>query len=411
MRKVVLTLLFMGIGLTAMAQKSVLKDTLTNREIEDKLRNMPNIEVGKGVSFMPKDSLFKMNIRFRMQSLAGASFDDNFEHKQTDMMVKRLRLRFEGYMLTPKLTYMLQLGFTPYDTNTSSTSDFLNIVRDAMIWYIPSSDFNIGFGQTKIQANRARVNSSSALQFVDRSIVNSMFQIDRDFGVFGTYYFKPIKDFNVVAKGSITSGDGRNNGSDSKFGLAYTGRLEVFPFGRFKGAGDIIEGDFMREETPKVMLAGTVSYNHNARNIEGQRGDAISTGETRNITSYFFDFIFKYRGFAFYTDYMSRSTSGTAVITDAQYMRVGKGLNFQTSYIFPSNWEIALRNSTILPNEDIQKQLKYTRYNQTTVGVTKYLIGHSLKLQLDASYNAKKMVDPTSNGNGYEFRVQVELGI
>ncbi|MGL4520072.1 MAG: porin [Phocaeicola sp.] len=418
MRRVVLTLLLAGAGLTAIAQKSSVRDTLTSREIEDKVRNMPNIEVGKGVSFMPKDSLFKVNIRFRMQNLAGFSFDDDFSHTQTDLMVKRLRLRFEGYMLTPKLTYMLQLGFTPYDTNTSATSDFLNIVRDAMIWYIPSSNFNLGFGQTKIQANRARVNSSSALQFVDRSIVNSMFQIDRDFGLFATYYFKPIGDFSVVTKGSITSGDGRNNGTDSKFGLAYTGRLEIFPFGRFKGAGDIMEGDFMREESPKVMLAGTVSYNQHARNIEGQRGNTIYNGETRNISSYFLDFILKYQGFAFYADYMARSTGGSAVIVDAgsesfdtQYMRVGQGLNLQTSYIFPSNWEIALRNSTIFPKDEIKEQLKYKQYNQTTIGVTKYLIGHSLKLQLDASYNAKKMVDPTANGNGYEFRVQVELGI
>lgn len=382
----------------------------------NRLRNMPNIEVGKGVSFMPKDSLFKLNIRFRMQNMVGVEINEGFDLVRTDAMVKRLRLRFDGYMFSPKLTYTLQLGFTPYDTKTSSTSSFLNIVRDAMIYYIPSSSFNIGFGQTKIQANRARVNSSSALQFVDRSIVNSTFQIDRDFGVFAAYNRRLFNNFNIVTKGSITSGDGRNFGSNSKFGAAYTGRVELFPLGRFKAMGDLIEGDYERELTPKFMIAGAYSYNQNTTNIEGQRGDAIFNNEIRNISSYFIDLIFKYRGFAFYIDYMGRNPNESAVAIDKetgkkQYMYAGNGVNLQASYIFPKNWEVAARNATLMPNEEVQPFLKYKTFNQTTLGLTKYLIGHSLKLQLDASYNAKQMLAGQPNGNGFEFRFQVELGI
>lgn len=414
LRTIVLLLLLLGVSKMSYAQDQT--DHELVEEMNRKIQNMPNIEVGKGVSFMPKDSLFKLNIRFRMQNMAGLYFDDDFNQTQTDMMVKRLRLRFEGYMFTPKLTYTIQLGFSPYDTRNSETNSFLNIIRDAVVYYIPSSSFNIGFGQTKIQSSRARVNSSSALQFVDRSIVNSTFQVDRDFGVFASYNRRLFNDFNLVSKASITSGDGRNYGSSKKSGFAYTGRVELFPLGRFKSMGDVLEGDYEREETPKFMIAGAYSYNQNTTNISGQLGNAIFNGETRNIGSYFVDLIFKYRGFAFYTDFMGRTTNESPIVVnnvtgEKQYMYKGQGINFQTSYIFPSNWEIALRNSTLFPDKEIQPLVKYSSFNQTTIGVTKYIIGHSLKVQFDASYNAKKMIEPIVNGNGYEFRLQVELGI
>ena len=193
-------------------------------EIVEKLRNMPNIEVGKGVTFMPKDKWFKMTMRFRMQNMVGFHFNDDFNLKKTEAQVKRLRLRFDGYIYSPKIQYTIQLGFTPYDAKMVP-DDKMNIVRDAMVYYVPNSTWNIGFGQTKIKANRARINSSSALQFVDRSIVNSEFNIDRDFGFFGEYNSDFKRKFQLVARGPITSGDGRTFQTTDDAGFAYTGRL------------------------------------------------------------------------------------------------------------------------------------------------------------------------------------------
>ena len=90
-------------------------------------------------------------------------------------------------------------------------------------------------------------------------------------------------------------------------------------------------------------------------------------------------------------------------------MYTGNGLNVQTSYLFPKNWEVALRNSTLFPDKDVRPIVGYKHYNQTTVAVTKYLIGHSLKIQADASYNHKsEALDPY---NRWELRFQVELGL
>lgn len=411
-KKIIATLLLCAGSVCASAQQeeTTFETSAANEaELLEKLRNMPNIEVGKGITFQPKNKQYKMTMRFRMQNLLAMDFDDNFSLQETQARVKRLRLRFDGYIFSPKLLYSIQLGFTPYDSKVLPNGN-QNIVRDAMIYYMPNANWNIGFGQTKIKANRARVNSSSALQFVDRSIVNSEFNLDRDFGLFGEFYKPLIGDFNMAAKASITLGEGRNWSSSKQSGFAYTGRLELYPFGRFKSLGEVAEGDFERESNVKVMLAGAYSYNDKATRLQGQNGAIMPNGETRDLHAYFVDFILKYQGFAFYTDFMGRSTSQPLFNNEASpCIYKGNGVNVQTSYLFPSNWEIALRNSTLLPAKEVQPIIGYKKHNQTTLAVTKYLIGHSLKIQADASYNTKQAsVEPY---NRWQLRFQVELGL
>ena len=52
----------------------------------------------------------------------------------------------------------------------------------------------------------------------------------------------------------------------------------------------------------------------------------------------------------------------------------------------------------------------YRNWNQTTLGITRYIIGHSLKVQADMSYNTRsRSIDP--NYNRWEIRFQLELGL
>ena len=379
-------------------------------ELLAQLRNMPNIEIGKGITFRPKNDWFELTMRFRMQNLVVLSFDRDFSLTETEARVKRLRLRFDGYIYSPKLVYSIQLGFTGYDAETLPNGN-TNIIRDAIVYYVPNARWNIGFGQTKIKANRARINSSSALQFVDRSIVNSQFNLDRDFGIFGEYNFGEGDGFNLSAKASVTLGEGRNWGNSTDGGFAYTGRLEFYPLGRFGAKGDLLEGDFNHEEQVRILLAGAWSFNDDASRFQGQRGAMMPEGETRDINSYFVDFILKYRGWAFYTDFMGRTSSDPLFDTDRNaFIYDGCGLNLQTSYLFNGKWEIALRNSTLFPDSRVQQLAGYRNWNQTTIGVTRYIIGHSLKVQADASYNYRSE-SATPDYNRWEIRFQLELGL
>ena len=417
-KKLLLLLLTSCCSIAAAQERSPLRrtevitaDSLDNdAELRERLRNMPNLEVGKGITFRPKSNWFSLTMRFRMQNMVGLSFDKDFTLAKTDAQVKRLRLRFDGHIYSPKLVYSIQLGFTSYDTEPLPNGN-MNIVRDAIVYYVPSPKWNIGFGQTKIKANRARTNSSSALQFIDRSIVNSEFNLDRGFGFFGEYNMRQGEGFNLSAKGSVTLGEGRNWGSSAIGGVAYTGRLELYPLGRFKSKGDVLEGDFEGEERVKILLAGAYSYNHKASRLKGQRGAVMPDDATRNLGSYFADFILKYRGFAFYTDFMGRSCDEPLFDPRSNaFVYNGQGLNVQTSYLFDKKWEIALRNSTLFPESEVQPFAGYKRWNQTTFGVTRYIIGHSLKVQADMSYNHRsESIDP--NYNRWEIRFQLELGL
>ena len=107
-------------------------------ELLAQLRNMPNIEIGKGITFRPKNDWFELTMRFRMQNLLALSFDDDFTLTKTEARVKRLRLRFDGYIYSPKLVYSVQLGFTSYDTEPLPGGD-MNIVRDAIVYYVPNA--------------------------------------------------------------------------------------------------------------------------------------------------------------------------------------------------------------------------------------------------------------------------------
>lgn len=403
---------------TASAQtdriEAFLSDSLDHtEELLEQLENLPNIEVGKGVTFRPKNDSYEMTIRFRMQNMAGLHFNDNIGLTEAEAQVKRLRLRFDGYIFSPKFIYSIQLGFSNYDAGNRPNGN-VNIIRDAIVYFRPNSDWNLGFGQTKLKTNRARINSSSALQFVDRSIVNSEFGGDRDFGFFGEYHYGTYDGFALAALASVTLGEGRNWGNSDIDGLDYTGRLELFPFGRFHAKGEYTEGDTEYEENVKLMIAGGYSFNQNTCLTQGFKGDLMPDGNTRDLGSYYADIILKYRGFAFNADYMGRHIldGGSALMPGSDtFIYTGSGLNVQASYLFDRKWEIALRNSTMMPDKAVQTIAGYRTWNQSTLGVTRYIIGHSLKVQMDLSYNYRDQFVPAPLDDRWSLRFQVELGL
>ena len=394
--------------------EAFLSDSLDHtEELLEQLENLPNIEVGQGVTFRPKNNSYEMTIRFRMQNMLGLHFNDNIGLTDTEAQIKRLRLRFDGYIFSPKFIYSIQLGFSNYDAEPRPNGS-QNIIRDAIVYFRPNSDWNLGFGQTKLKANRARINSSSALQFVDRSIVNSEFGGDRDFGFFGEYHYGTYDGFALAALASVTLGEGRNWGRSDIDGLDYTGRLELFPFGRFHSKGEYTEGDTFYEEKVRLMIAGGYSFNQNTCLTQGFKGDLMPDGNTRDLGSYYADIILKYRGFAFNADYMGRHIldGGGALIPGSDvFVYTGSGLNVQASYLFNRKWEIALRNSTMMPDKAVQEMTGYRTWNQSTLGVTRYIIGHSLKVQLDLSYNYRDQLVSAPLDDRWSLRFQVELGL
>src|SRR5690606_40765860 len=203
-------------------------DVLAQREHDER----PTIENFKGIQYTGDDSTFYINFRFRMQSRLKytSTAGDDFGAESLEARIRRLRLRMDGYIYNPKLSYSIQLGFTRGDQDYDDT-DVPNLVRDAVVFYNFTDNFYMAFGLNKLPGNRQRVNSSGELQFADRSLVNATFNVGRDFGI-KAYYTPKIGSVPVQLKGAITTGEGRVvNTTDD--GLAYTGRAEFLPLGAF----------------------------------------------------------------------------------------------------------------------------------------------------------------------------------
>ena len=261
-------------------------------------------------------------------------------------------------------------------------------------------------GQTKLPGNRERVVSSQNLQFVDRSLLNARFNLDRDAGV-QLHYSHRVGQAVVREIGSVSMGEGRDITINNSGGYDYTARVEVLPFGLFENNGDYVGGDLAREETPKLSLAATYDFNTKAARARGQLGSFLS--EERDLETVFFDGMFKYRGFSAMAEYAHRRAPAGPVVerpgngsAGREVFVTGTAFNVQAGYLFPSNWEIAGRYTTYDPTDvtGLRDQEQYT------VAVSRYIVGHSLKVQSDVTY-----IEEQDRPDRTMFRLQMEVAL
>lgn len=395
-------------GVVVFAQVSIQQNKQDN---DLKLSALPYYSFGKGIGITSPDSLFQMNIRFRLQNRVSYINNDD-EAAGFDGQIRRLRLRFDGYVGSPKFLYAIQLSFAPGDVGEIKDGENLNIIRDAVVFYRPNKNWNLSFGQTKLPGNRQRVNSSGGLQLTDRSINNSKFTIDRDFG-FQVHNINEFQnDFSYNFKGALSTGEGRNITGNADAGIAVTTKVELLPFGAFSRDGTYFEGDIVREKKPKFMLSGAFQQNNNAKRTQGQLGNDLF--QERTMKSVLIDAMFKYNGWAAMSSYMSRSTSKNAItinpldISQVSYAFVGEGFDYQLSYNFPSNYELIGRFSNQKVGDDIKTLSPNSK--QYSIGVTKYIWEHAFKVQSELTFDALNYYNGDKRNNWF-LRFQIEIGI
>ncbi|MGW9684801.1 porin [Flagellimonas sp. 2504JD1-5] len=352
---------------------------------------------GKGLfNIVGKDSTWTMKFAMRMQLLGIATWDegasDGLVNPEQNFLVRRARLKFDGFAYSPKLKYKFELGLSNRDIG--GTSEFTNnaprYILDAVIMWNFHENFELWVGQTKLPGNIERVISSGNLQQVDRSLLNSRFNIDRDMGIQLRHHFNLTDKFLVREKLAISQGEGRNITSGNLGGHQYTARIELLPFGKFISKGDYSGADLKREETPKLMLAATYDTNQNAVKTRSNLGSYMTNDvgfyET-TINTTFVDAMFKYQGFSLMGEYAHRDAHNPVATNSdgsptGDIVLVGNGLNLQSGYLFKNNWEVSGRYTDI-NFDDITGS---SDRNQYTVGLSKYIVGHKLKVQTDLSY-------------------------
>ena len=363
---------------------------------------------GKGIAYIAQDSSFSFLFHFRMQHLLVATFDEASKEWSSQFLVRRARLKFGGYALTPQLSYKVELGISnrdiSIDKEDGNGKGASRIILDAVLKWKFSKNWALWVGQTKLPSNRERTISSSNLQFVNRSLVNSRFTIDRDMALQLKGKYKLGKTI-IAPSFSISQGEGRNITSLNFGGYDYTARLDFLPTGAFAKKGDYIVTDFVREKTPKIAFGVLLDYNDRAVRQGGQIGafvrDSIGEYAENSLTTFMADVIFKYRGFSFLTEYATKSAHKN-IEGLSKGFKTGNGFVIQAGYLFKNNVELAARYTTI------RKDNRFSSVkdeDEITIGFSKYIVKHFLKIQTDLS----RTIPPLAVGGKVRFRAQLEM--
>ena len=369
---------------------------------------------GKGLfNLIGKDSSFSMNVSARMQMLGTSNWDLNngLSNPSSSLLVRRARLKFSGFAYSPKLKYKLELGLSNRDIGKASsfTNEAPKYILDAVVKWNFSGNFVLWFGQTKLPGNRERVISSGDLQQVDRSLLNSRFNIDRDMGFQLRHHFNLTDTFIVKEMFAVSQGEGRNITTGNLGGHQYTSRVELLPFGKFASKGDYRGSDLKFEPTPKLAMGFTYDFNNDAVKNRSNQGSYMTNDTgfySTNISTVFVDAMYKHKGFSLMAEYayrdaedaFAKNSDGTLTGDEVQ---VGNALNLQTGYLLSKTLEISGRYTNIDWDSDITGK---GAENQYTLGLSKYIVGHKLKVQTDVSY-----LDLASKTNQFLYRLQVDI--
>jgi phosphate-selective porin OprO and OprP len=350
------------------------------------------------INVVAKDSSWSTKSTFRVQTqYEGVLTDDN---SYTDRYrVRRGRIKGNGWVgKDQKIKYKYE-----YDMVNGQ-------VLDAVLRYEFAKNWEIWIGQTKLPGNIERVISSQSLQLVDRSILNARFNLDRDGGL-QLHHTHFLGSVMVKEKLAFSQGEGLNSTNKSK-GSSYTASLEIFPFGNFeKARGEYKSSDLRRTKTPKLMLGFVFDHNEQAIRSQGHIGSYFSNA-SRNLATVMADAHLKYKGLSIMLEYAQRYAEnsspviapieddhGTILVPGAVFY-TGYAANAQAGYLFKSFWEIAGRFTMLRPEDQLLEDNK----EQYTLGVSRYVYGHNLKIQTDAS-----LLQEANGSSEVMFRLQTEF--
>lgn len=375
--------------------------TVTGR-VETAPRLEWNAAPAKGITASLSDESFAMNITGRFM-LRGETVAPHGESAETNLMVRRARLKVTGYTFSKDIQYYMQIAFADRDFESGNISP----LYDAYITLTQLRDLNVRLGQYILPHDRARVISSSAAQLVDRSPVVSALNIGRDVGM-------QLFSEDFLGLGHILGyqlgffgGEGRNARA-FEAGFMYTARLQIAPFGKFE---DYKEADIEREDRPRLAIGLGAAYNQHAHRPLSNQGTAydFATFDYLHLEA---DMLFKVAGFSLFTQVMYRNADKDSVTRDnmdgttsTEFSNAGWGWFAQAGYMFTDQFEAAGRYSQLysLKGTDPDFIADVAAENREVIGgLSWYAHGHNLKIQADYAY---LFGDDAGEGT-HEVRVQ-----
>ncbi|MDH3256023.1 MAG: OprO/OprP family phosphate-selective porin [Nitrospinota bacterium] len=329
---------------------------------------------------------------------------------------RRLRMKIGGHGYKKWIRYYFEVDLQPSDDVGDGLSDRTRVI-DWRIDVQPIDEIGFRVGQWKINFNRERVDSSGRQTFVERSIVNRVFTIDRQVGAMlqGRLFKETLADLRYYA--GIFNGEGRGTNNDDGEHM-YMGRLQWNFLGR-----DLRwqQSDVSYHKKPTGQLAFAYATNNG-------RCTRWSSGGCGNLTAFLppplapfaqfrrdqwvQEFAFKYKGLAIQQEYheMEVEDKGTLLTHDYQGMYAQIGYtNHGALAPLPEGLELAFRYAYVIESISPTDNVNRNRREEFTVGLNWFLAGHNNKVTVDYSYLTLK--DFASMGTFSDNRVRLQWDI
>lgn len=274
----------------------------------------------KGFRFQTDDGDYSLQFKTRIQLRYANSMREGSANDQQSFMARRIYFTGTGSFLTKNLTYNMTLQ----PTNGGVAADTLYY---SWLNYKFMDASQVLFGLHKLNFNREEMTSSGKQQFVDRSLANERFNLDRSLGLVwhGKAFDKKLEYYLTVANGRSTRAN--LNGNQE---MLYIARVAYNPLGEFGYSES--DTDNTQDLLLSVGLGGTYFQEETA--VSATQDDVLMGNA---------DFTLKFHGFSFQSEVFYRNTDpgAAASVRDAGYYA-------QAGYfLIPKKFEIAVRASSL----------------------------------------------------------------
>lgn len=355
---------------------------------------------GAGFRLATRDGDWQTNLQWRAQLRYSSSLNSDPRSlpafnatDKSDFEARRLRMKIGGHGFQPWLQYYFEVDLQPSrDVDDSSSSASARVID----WRIDVAKWDWGgirVGQWKVDLNRERVDSSGRQQFVERSIANRVFTVDRQVGIQlrGHLFENTAADMRYYA--GVFNGEGRGVRNNDN-GMLYMGRLQWNFLGRDL-AWRQTDVDYTELPTGSLAIAGFTNTGSCTRwsssgcgNLDGFESPATAAANQFETDQFVEEFAFKYRGLSVQQEYHKKTITDRAVGSknDLTGGYLQAGYFFSNLFPnFPAPLELAIRYAVVNEPNAVDRRFDNER-SEYTLGANWFFNGHNNKLTLDYSH-------------------------
>lgn len=392
---VLLVILFFGVYTSAYSQNN---EDPTEESSDDIVPTKVNFKLSDGFKINFNNGDYQLGLGGMIQPFVGLNRDTAGNNEYT-FSSRRTFFNFYGKALKEKVSFFIQSDF-----NLASP------LMDAWISYTPVSYLKFTMGQQiSFANNREMTLMEGQLQFINRSLLSTQFSNSgREFGFFVEAPIQ-INTMVLVPMAAVTSGDGRNSFGISptdfdKGGLKYSGRIDLYPLGRFSPGNEAMVADIAGENKLKLVIGAAGSYNKGASEKTGEghgefemfdaQGEALLP-DYRKLN---YDILAKYKGVSLLGEYVI----GTGKVYQgsykditalnalkpteiSQYLALGNGFNTQVGYVYKSSLGVDVRYSFVDAEFGDNSASIVEQKSELALGLTKYVNKNNLKINTSIS--------------------------